>query len=76
MTRKRKDRCSIENCGREVHCTGLCRRCYQSVRYWLNKRSVRAIMSRSHNLDVWSARLAKILGERKVTRINKKRKAA
>lgn len=77
MVKKRGDRCMIEGCGRTVHCVGLCRRCYQSVRYWLNKRSVRAITSRAHNLEVWRARLDKILGDRKVTPIRRrKRKAA
>jgi len=76
MVRKRGDRCMIEGCGRTVHCVGLCQRCYQSVRYWLNKRSVRAITSRAHNLEVWRARLDKILGDRKVTPIRRRRKKA
>jgi len=78
MVKKRSDRCRIEGCGRTVKCAGLCSRCYQGVRYWLNKRSVRAITSRAHDLEVWKARLDAILGDRKVTRIRprRRRKAA
>lgn len=77
MVHKRGDRCMIEGCGRTVHCVGLCERCYQGVRYWLEKRSVRKIVSRAHDLEVWRARLEMIMGKRVTTiRRRKRRRAA
>lgn len=76
MVKKRGDRCAVEGCGRTVHCIGLCERCYQGIRYWLEKRSVRKIMSRMHDLDVWRARLDTIMGDKKVVPIRRRRRKA
>ena len=80
MVKKRGDRCSVEGCGRTVACAGLCRRCYQGIRYWLQKRSVRKVMSRAHDLEVWRARLDAVMGNKVVTinrrKPKKKRRAA
>lgn len=74
MVRKRGDRCSVEGCGRRVHCLRLCERCYQGIRYWLNKRSMRKLMSRAHDLEVWRARLDHIMGDKKVVTLNPRRR--
>ncbi len=73
MVRKRGDRCSIEGCGRKVHCVGLCLPCYSRVRYWIKKRSVRKVMSRVHDLQIWQASLETLLGG-KVTTIRRRRR--
>jgi hypothetical protein len=79
MVKKRGDRCSVEGCGRTVHCLGLCSRCYSSIRYWMRKRSMRKLMSRAHDLEVWRARLDTIMGGKKVVTLNprqRRRRAA
>ena len=79
MVRKRGDRCMVEGCGRSVYCSQLCLRCYHRVRYWLNKRSVRKVVSRVHDLQVWLASMEMLVSQRsgrKVVSIKRRRKKA
>ncbi len=70
-------KCSVDGCTRPARSKtgdGLCNACYQGFHYWMRKRSVRKLIARAEQLHMWSARMAILMGRKKVVRITTKRK--